>query len=385
MDNKITILYITNDLEIGGVQRLLIDLVHSLNRMEFVPKIALVCGQGPLVAEIQALGLDVLFFPCIRRNRLFKWLDPVSIIRLACWIRRNRISICHTHLFLGNLIGRTAAFLARCPIIISTEHNTYYDKGVFRQKLDRYLARLNFTIVTVTEAVAQFTSQQERLPRDAFTVIYNGINTDHFDHQLPNRHNVCLELGIPADDLIVGSVGRLVTQKDFPLVLQVFSRFNEHNPNSSLVIVGDGDQRNKLEQEVRLKQIAEKVHFVGFQQDVRSFLSIFDLFITTPIYEGLGLVILEAMMMGVPVVAARVGGIPEVIISGETGLLVDSRDPDEYVAAMHRIIKETDLREHIVEQARLRVREHFSLTAMVRKYEQLYRASNLTEAGDVSA
>jgi len=366
------VIMITNDLEIGGVQRLLIDLVRTIDRERFSCSIALVCAGGPLAAEIGSLGIEVREFHCIRRTRWFKWLDPLSIYRLSHWIRADEFCVCHTHLFLGNMIGRIAAWLAGCKVIISTEHNTYIHKSYFRRYIDRILASLNVTIVAVTQAVAEFTSQQEHILGPKFSVIYNGIDTDYFSAAVNETHRQRHNLGIPENHVIIGSVGRLVPQKDFGLLLDCFELFQNAFPDSTLVIVGDGPERSKLLETIREKGLTTRVIFTGFQHDIRPYLAIFDIFLTTPLYEGLGLVLLEAMMAGVPVVASRVGGIPEVIEHGTTGFLVETRDPHDYVRSMSAILNNEAMRKMMIEQARQRVRRTFSLQQMVAEYQKLY-------------
>lgn len=369
---KNRILFVTNDLEIGGVQRLLIDLIKNMDREKYDPIVVLVCGAGPLIKELKELSVPCLLFPCIRRNLMFKWLNPFQIILLSYWIRRHHIDICHTHLFLGNMIGRIAAFLARCPVIISTEHNTYLDKGKISQFIDRTLAPLCKTIVAVTGAVADFTAEQELIPRHRFSVIYNGIDIKYFDKTDTDAIQLRQQLNIPEDHIIIGSVGRLVPQKDYRLLLQSFYHFYKKHPKSKLVIVGDGNQMETLQKYTQELSISEKVYFAGFQKDIRPFLAMFDIFITTPRYEGLGLVILEAMTTGVPVVAASVGGIPEIVQREKTGLLVDGRNPEHFSNAILRIMENKDFRDVLVTQAKQRVEEHFSIERMVCNYQNLY-------------
>ncbi len=369
---KKKIIVITNDMEIGGVQRMLVGLLKALDRKRFEPYVALVCAGGPLAGELESLGVEVARFDCIRRTRLGKWIDPVMVLRLAFWMRKKRFDVCHTHLFLGNLVGRVAALLARCPVIISTEHNTYINKGAVARGIDRLLARSTCTIVAVSAAVADFTSAQESIPRGRFTVIHNGIDTSFFDVIPMDGRALRERIGIPRDHFVVGSVGRLVEQKGYPLVLEIFRDFLSGHPQSFLVIVGDGDRRGDLEKKAADLKIQDKVFFAGYQLDIRPWLSIFDIYLTTPFHEGLAMVFPEAMVSGVPVVTTRFPGICEVIEDGVTGILIDGRAPGPYAAALSSLLGDRRRMAELASRAKRRALERFTIGRMAGEYEALY-------------
>ncbi|MFC1853832.1 glycosyltransferase [candidate division CSSED10-310 bacterium] len=372
---KIRILFVTNDMEIGGVQRLLLDLLGALDRTCFEPTVALVCAAGPLIRDLEQRNIETVFFPCIRRNKYFKWINPLSILRLILWLKHHQFQVVNTHLFLGNTIGRIAARLAGCPIIIATEHNTYLFKSRIQQKIDKILARISDTIIAVTAAVAEFTAHQEKISRQKFVVIHNGTDIQRFEQNNSDRDHIRQAYSIPEQNVIIGSIGRFVPQKDFSLLVQAFRLFQDHNPASNLMLVGDGPERSLLQKTAFELGISEHVIFTGFQNEVRPFLTAMDVFALTPVYEGLGLVLLEAMASGVPVVAAHVGGIPEVVLDGETGILIANREPQSYAQAFSHILENHDFRKKMCQAAKIRVQEHFSIQKMTLAYETLFKQS----------
>lgn len=372
------ILIVTNDMEIGGVQKLLVGFLKHYDRHFLEPTVALVCGSGPLIEEIIKLGIELKQFQCIRRNNLFKWIDPIQILKLAFWIKKEKFQIVHTHLFLGNLIGRIAAIIARVPVIYSTEHNTYLQKTFLQRKIDYFLSKFNKSIISVSDAVADFTSKQENINRRKFQTILNGIDVENFNINQNKNFKVSIrnELKLSKKTFVIGSVGRLVPQKDFHLLLKAFSIFqkNEKTIQSMLVIVGDGPEKSNLEKIAIELGIHSLVFFTGFHLNVIPYLMSFDIFITTPIYEGFGLVLLEAMSTNTPIIAAKVGGIPEVILDGETGILVHSREPIDYAKAMSIILhQDKEVTKKMTEAAKNRLNTTFTIQNMVINYQKLYQ------------
>lgn len=370
---KTKILHVTNDLEIGGVQRVLIDIVSGLDKEQYDLTVVLVCAEGEMTAYLDEINIPWKFFPCIRRNRFFKWVDFRQIIKLARWMKNRKFTVVQTHLFLGNFIGRLAAKLAGVPFILATEHNTYLFKTKLEQKLDRLLSTWTLKIIAVTQAVADFTSQQESIPPEKFKVIHNGIDLTRFTRDIDESRQNHPENYSVEHGFRIGCVGRLVPQKDFPLLIQSFNLFRTDFPDSSLTIVGDGPQRKELEKLVQYLDLNRSVRFEGFQDDVARFFYDMDVFLLTPRYEGLGLVILEAMAMGVPVIATAVGGIPEIVQHKQTGLLADERSPEKIAELLTIIATDRELRHDIIEKSLSHVQNNFSREKMCHHYEKFYR------------
>jgi glycosyltransferase involved in cell wall biosynthesis len=182
----------------------------------------------------------------------------------------------------------------------------------------------------------------------------------------------CLSKNQTGERLQVGSVGRLVYAKDYGTLITAFDLLMKNGTNGDLIFVGDGPERPKLESMVHDLGIARHVTFTGFQGNVNSFLSKFDIFVLSSIREGIPVAMLEAMAMGVPVVATKVGGIPEVIEDNVDGFLVDSQNPKMIADALIRLSKDMSLRKKIGEAGYKKVKRLFSRDVICRQYEQLY-------------
>lgn len=373
-EREIRLMHITNDLEIGGVQELLLLLLKNLNKERFRLYLGTVCAKGELVRDIEDLGVQVRYYPCIRRNLLFKWITPYQVFRLSRWMREERIDIVHTHLFLGGLIGRVAALLARVPAVIHTEHNTYYWKRFYHVGIDRILAKFTEKIIAVSQAVQDFTLKQEGISPDKFTVIYNGIDYERFDIGI-GKDRIREEFKIPLGAPLVGSIGRLVPQKGFKNLLLAAAKVLEEIPETKFLIVGDGPERRNLEVEACRLGISEDIIFTGFRRDIPQILSTVDLFVLASLWEGMGLVLLEAMAAGRPVVATAVGPIPEIIEDKITGVLTPPSDPDSLALAIISLLKDRGRTDRMGEIGRSRVRERFGIKRMAEKIEGLYLIS----------
>lgn len=363
---------VTNDLEIGGVQRVIVDLCAGFDRSRFLPEIVLVCGEGPHIGTMQQMGVTVHVVPCISRIAFMKVPSPRGLYRLVRVMKSRAFDVVHSHLFFGNMFGRIAAIMARIPVIIATEHNTYLDKSLWRRLIDLLLAYKTSVIVTVTKAVADFTAQQEHIPRDRFEVIANGIDAGHYRQSNFDHASIRRSLGIPEESLLIGTVGRLVPQKNMTVLLEAASAIFARHPNVSLLIVGDGCQRPLLEERAQRLGIASRVIFAGARLDVRPFLAIMDVFAHSPRYEGFGLVLLEAMAAGVPVVARAVGGIPEVVEHNRSGILIDDDSQKTLENAIETLLMDKDTRQRLIDGGYHLVHDRFSRQRMVQHYQELY-------------
>ena len=346
--------YITPS-QIGGAEVHVTALSDRLRARRH--EVTVVCPRGrPLVGVLAARGLRV------KDPRTLGKLDPAMLLRLVAWLRRERVQIIHTHLSTASLLGSLAARIAGIPAV-ATVHglNT------------RTCFNWAHAIIAVSNAVKQHLVAQGMAP-DRITVVHNGV-----DLRVASRPDegpsVREKWGLPAGARALITVGRLTPTKGHRDLLEAVSQLvrDPRWRDLRLLVVGTGELLPHLKREAQRRRLAERVIFVGFQRDVLPFLQAAQVFVLPSIQEGLSLSALEAMALGKPVVACRVGGTPEVVVDGRTGLLVSPGRPEELAAALEALLADPDRARAMGEAGRQRVRQAFDFEQMVSKIEAVYR------------
>ena len=358
---KITNLHFVTELDTGGAQKALARLLARLDRERFDLRVAcLYNGDRAVAQEIRALGIPVTDLGMTAK---WRWDALWRFYRL---LRRVRPVILHTWMFHANVPGRLVGRLARVPIIVSSER-TMGQESNWRYRLNRLTHPFADRITCVSHQVADFVIDDVGIPREKTVVIPNGADVEHFD-QLPPRHDARKMLDLPLADSLMGTVTRLNRVKRADVLLRALASLQQGHG----VVVGDGPERARLEAIAGQLELAERVQFVGHQRDVRPWLAALDVFVLSSDWEGMSNALLEAMAAGLPVVATRVGGNPEVVVDGVTGLLVPPSDPDALAEAIVRLLRDPALRRRMGRAGRRRVEEHFNIEETVRRTEEVY-------------
>lgn len=299
-------------------------------------------------------------------------VDLPWILRLARRMRRERIDYFHSHEFSMNVFGGAAARLASVPHL-ATIHGRNYVTGAPRRVLAyRLLRRLGVPIVAVSEDLRGYLAEGFGLSREALSLIPNGIEIPAPTPRSPGpqRERERAHLGLPATAPLVLCVGNLYPVKDHATLVRAVAKL----PGVHLAIAGRGDEEENLRRLARELGLADRLHLLGLRDDVGALLGVCDLFAQPSRSEGLPLAILEAMSRGVPVVASRVGGIPEAIEEGRSGVLVAPGDPEAFARAIATILASPEQAERLGRQARARVEAEFSISTMVDRYLAAYHA-----------
>lgn len=362
----ISVCHILPALPAHGAEQLLLDISSNIDPLRLDFSICLISEKGPLVADFERLGIPVTFLP--KKGRF----DVTIIWRLAKFLRKNRFDLVHTHLFTGDLWGRIASFFLNVGVI-STYHTTS-DPNVERigKLLDRLLVLRNDAIICVSEAVRQYHLAGLNVMPDKLFVIENGIDLKRFEtpvSTVETRRKLGLD---PAGSWIV-IVGRLIPLKGHKYLIRALALLMERFPTLGIVIVGEGEEEPSLRQQVTQSGLTGRVVFLGLRRDVPEILRTMDVLALPSSREGLPIVLLEAMSAGLPIVATRVGGIPDVVQNGETGLLVD-QDPFAIAQALKTLFDNTDMRKKIGENARKVALDRYDIRKVTERYEGLYRA-----------
>jgi glycosyltransferase involved in cell wall biosynthesis len=326
--------------------------------------------------------------PVIRLGALHREISPVrdaiSVLRLAHLIRMQRPHILHTHTAKAGAIGRLAALLAgdaRPPIIVHTYHGHvlrgYFDPfrtALFR-KIETSLARISTALIAVSPQVRDDLVQLGVAPKEKFAVVRLGIG---LDERIPAEQNGGGEtrrlLGIPPERFTVGWVGRMTGIKRTDDVLLALRKLREQGVDAVLCMVGDGPDREHVELEARRLGIVKHTLFLGYQEEVAPYFAAFDAMVLPSANEGTPVTAIEALAAGRPVVATRVGGVPDVIREGVHGFLVEPGDVDALADRLATLARDRGLRERMGAAGRERVLPRYAVERLIDDMDHLYRS-----------
>ena len=372
--NSINVVRVISDLPVGGVENRLLEMLPLL-RPEFNVRVCCIREKDELAPEFEKAGIPVDL--CYFRSRL----HPLSLYKMASYLKKIKAHIVHTHMYRPNVSGVLAARLAGIPVVISQIHNVDHWDNTRQIRQDKMLVRFRDRIITVSEAVKQNYIANTHAAPDKCPVIYNGINMSRFTPREKDSDLVA-EFDLEGKK-VVGIVARLVPQKDHETFLKCAVEIKRKVSNIKFLIVGEEEGasglRQKLEDRAVELGLGEEAVFTGKRRDIATILSLVDALVQSSLREGFSNVIVEAMAMGVPVVATDVGGNAEAIEDGKTGFVVPSRQPDVLADRVVKILNDKELAENMASQARSRAKL-FSLHAMVEKTKALYH-SLLVEKG----
>jgi sugar transferase (PEP-CTERM/EpsH1 system associated) len=362
--DRVAVFQLITELDIGGAQFALLRLLAGLDRDRFAPAVAcLYNGDGAVAQRIRALGVPVTDLGMTAR---WRWDAFGRLYRLLCHARP---TILHTWMFHANIPGRVLGRLAGVPIVISSER-TMGQEGRLRCWFNRITSPLPDRVACVSESVAEFAAQTIGIPPAQLAVIPNGIPLEDFHPA--GRSKARADLGIPLRAVVVGTVGRLQPVKGTSYLLEAWALLASDHPDAILLLVGGGPQQAALERMSRRLGISERVRFLGDRADVPDLLRGMDVFALPSIWEGMPNAALEAMAVGLPVVATAVGGTAEVVVDGVTGLLVPPGNSDALAQSITCLLCDPALRHKMGQAGRERVVKHFSVGRMVEQTERLY-------------
>jgi glycosyltransferase involved in cell wall biosynthesis len=384
-EQPIRVLRVIARLNMGGPAIHVVNLAAGLETRGYQTTLlagSLARGEDSMAFLAERLGVSVVSVPEIQRE-VSLLHDARSIVRLAGLIRETRPHIIHTHTAKAGAIGRLAALSAvngRRPIVVHTFHGHvlkgYFDpaRTAFFRQIERALARSSDALVAVSPEVRDELVALGIAPREKFSVIRLGIPLDdRLSDPAPDVDYRRL-YGIAPGLFVVGWVGRMTAVKDTGAVLEIVRALKDRGVDAALCMVGDGPDRERLEQVAHELGIARSCFFVGYQPDVAGFYRLFDAFLLPSVNEGTPVSAIEALATGTPVVANRVGGVPDVVRDGLDGYLVASGDVEGAAGKLALLASDPALRQRLGESGRARMLGRYSVARLVDDVDRLYRA-----------
>jgi sugar transferase (PEP-CTERM/EpsH1 system associated) len=366
---RIHVVHLVLALNVGGLEQVVIDLCRRIDRYRFRVTIVCIQERGTHADLVEQLGIPVTSLDCGKGG--FRTIIP----RLIRALYRLHPDILHTHNPHPHFVGSLAASVLRFPAVINTKHGRNAPEDRRSVIANRFAAMLSHSLVAVSADAWLVATDIERVPRRKVRMIHNGIDLEKFP--FPDRRQ-------RSGPIRAIHVARLNPIKDQKTLLEAARLVADRVPEFRLTIVGDGPMRDTLRQQHLALRLHEHVEFLGERYDVPALLANSDLFVLSSLKEGLSLTLLEALAMGLALVATDVGGNREVVIPGKTGVLVPSRSPERLADAIVDLMRRPQDVRDMGRRGRYWVEQHFSLDQMVRKYEELYEAAICERLGGVA-
>ena len=380
--NKTVVCHIVYGGAWAGVEVQVSTLLAALKDLPGIELCAIVFHEGRLAAELGRLGIPTKvvqsgkgWFPALRGCVQF--------------LRERRVDILHSHQHRENLLSVWLGRWAGVPILVQTQHgHPELFSGLTGIKRRMLLAGEQLTAKYAVDKVIAVSSEVTRylatyLTADRFDVVRNGISIGKVRSQLSSAEAKS-RLGLHPNSLVVGTAARLTSVKRLDLFLGVAERLSRTLPEVRFVIAGKGSEENRLRNLIKQHHLENRVSLLGHRDDIHEILGAMDLMLITSDREGIPMVVLEAMALGVPIVARDVGGIREVLDHGATGILVPSADIEKLTEPCLMLLRDRPMRHRIAQNARTAVVEKYSAEANAAQILRLYRSLVLSKQGKKS-
>jgi glycosyltransferase involved in cell wall biosynthesis len=359
------IAYVIGELGTGGAEYQLYELVRGLDRTRFAATVLALAAGGYWAERIRALGVPVIELPSRHSMEIGR------LRRLRAHLRALAPQVLHTVLWSGNAYGRLAALGLGIPVVITAERNVIRRPG-WQRMIERVLDAGTDRYLVNSAAIVEELTARGGLSRAKMEVVHNGIDLATVPPFEPARAPARVALGFDPQRRLVAQVGRLEPQKDYRTYLAAAAAVAARGADVDFLVVGDGRLRAELEGEAARLGIAERVRFTGVRHDVPALLAAVDVLALTSRYEGLPNAVIEAMATGAVAVATDVGGVRELVVPEETGVIVPVGRPDLVADAIAGLLADPARGRRMAVAARKRIEERFTVAAMVARTTALY-------------
>ena len=354
------VLLLARELGLGGTERQLAETALALDRAQFEPHVGCFSSGGFRARELRDAGVPIVELGV----RSFVSLSAVGgARRLGAYLAKQRIELVHAFDVPADLFAVPAAIFFRAPVVLSSQRaSRALTPGATRHLL-RVIDRLAHGIVVNSQAVARELTAEDGVPASKIRLVYNGVDTEHF-----HRGGERVDLPLPDGGVVVGIVCALRPEKGLELLLEAFAKVRPTHPKARLVIVGSGPMLDELR-----AASCSACHFEPAAKDVAPWLRAMDVFVLPSLSEALSNSLMEAMACGCCPVASDVGGNPELVSDGVSGLLFPSGSAPALAARLDLVLRDAELRRRLAANAERRMHTEFTREAAARRMGEVYR------------
>lgn len=350
----------------AGAEAMALQLIRELAKVRELSLSVVLLNEGKLERELAALGVPVTVLD--EKKLSF----PQIVARLRNALSQSPPGVVHSHRYKENLLAWLASGNGRGKRLVSTQHGMPEGAGKGLGVKHRLVMSLNFAllsrrfhrVVVVSRDIRDVFVRRLGFPEDMVCVVHNGISAPWSPGPRAER-----------EEFVVGSSGRLTAVKDYPLMVEIAKEVVREAPDVRFELAGEGPDEPEIARRIRACGLEGVFRIRGFVEDVGSFYAGLDLYLNTSQHEGIPMTLLEAMSLGIPVVAPDVGGIGEIVEDGVSGFLVRGRDPEAFAERCIRLRRDAAMRSRFSAAARERVRNHFSAGRMAEEYMKIYLAA----------
>lgn len=373
---KIKVLQIIGSSNIGGAEKMFCSLIEHLDKNKF--KIYVACPpNGKMLDNFSKYSEEIVTF------NFKNWLNPLTIFSLKKYMKLKQIEIVHTHLYNADFMGIIAAQLGRVPYKFTTIHGHNFDtscrfglrntKNLFCSLVYRFIYMFCDKVIVVCQALKKDLLERPgiKVEERKIKVIYNGFDLEKIA-EFNQRSDRRVESMLGNNGRFVGVIGNFDRVKGHAVLLKSIPQVLKEIGKVKFIFVGDGEERNRIERIIKKLRIEKNIIFTGVYPEVLDIIGLCDLIVLPSLNEGLPLSILEAMALAKPIVATSIGGVPEVLENGKTGVLVPPRDSDALARAILYVLKDPNLGLEMGKRSRIRLENLFSFKNIVKEIENLY-------------
>lgn len=363
------VVHIIKVILVAGAERHLLTLLPALHQHGIQSSLVLLVEPSKPMHDYRTMTAeaDIPTYPLTINSHA----DYTLLPRLRNQLRTLQPDIVHTHLLHADLYGGLAARSLGVRWVVSRHNDNAFRRRWYMRLLHRALWSQTAQGVAISEAIRQFCITVEGAPASRIHTVHYGATPSTPDRAL-SRSILRDQLNLPTDALIIGTMSRLIEQKGLSYGVQAFAQIAGQHPHAHLVIAGTGDREDALREQVAALDMQRRVHLIGWQPEPTVVLAAYDILLMPSLWEGFGLVMLEAMAQGLPIVGSHVSAIPEVVAHDETGLLVPPRDVNGLAAALDTLLSDETRRDAMGAAAQARLAAQFSPSAMAAQTAALY-------------
>lgn len=366
MAKKIRLMQITHDLAIGGLQQVIVNLCRTIDKNKFDVSVLCLRDGGEFLDEVEEMNIKVYVLP-----QKSNGVDYFAFLKVAKILRQENIDIIHTHNTQPFIDGTIGAIFSNTRTLVHTDHARNFPDKKRYMFAEWLMSKYAYKVVGVSEHTSQNLVNYEKISKNKIITIPNGIDESIYNIKI-NKDNKKKELGIDPSSPVIGLGVRLTQQKGITYLLKAMTSIISAFPDITLLIAGQGESESELKNEAKELGVDKNIRFIGPRMDMPEILKILDLYVLPSIFEGLPMVLLEAMAAGCPIVATDVGGNSMAVIDGKTGVLVETKRPQLLADAIIRLLNDPELRDEYAKNAYERFKAEFTVATMTTRYENLY-------------